>query len=150
MRIERHLDRLHAAARSRRALYWFAWINRVLLAVAFVPSGLKKALGHRFTQIPVTDPVGFFFEAMYRTGPYYRFIGLVQLGAAVLLLLPRTTHLGALVYLPIAVNIFIITVSMHFTGTPFVTGGMLLACLFLVCWHYDRWKTVIFAPTRTA
>jgi hypothetical protein len=55
-------------------------------------------------------------------------------------LIPRTATLGALVYFPIILNFFIIMVSMHFTGTPFITGLMLLANIYLLCWDYDKLK----------
>jgi uncharacterized membrane protein YphA (DoxX/SURF4 family) len=112
----------------------------VLLALAFIPSGLTKALGNRFTRLGLESPVGFFFESLYRTGFYWRFLGLCQLAAALLLLIPRTATLGALVYLPLTLNIFVITVSLRFTGTPFITGLMLLANVYLLCWDYDKLK----------
>lgn len=122
-------------------------MNRVLLALAFLPSGLTKIQAHRFTILGVDNPVGFFFEAMYRTGIYWQFIGAAQLAAAALLLIPRTHALGALLYFPIALNIFLITVGIGFRGTPFITGPMVLASMFLLCWHYDAWKGVLF-PQR--
>ena len=144
--MEALFDRWHAAARSRAWLYRFAWLNRIVLALAFTPSGWTKLIGHRFTALPVEHPVGFFFEAMYRTGFYWNFLGAAQLGAALLLLIPRTHALGALLYFPIVANVFLITVSMGFRGTPVVTGLMLMANLFLVCWHYDSWKRILFPP----
>lgn len=147
MNVESALDRYWAAARGNRWLGRFAWFNRVALFLAFLPSGTTKLLGHRFTQLGLDSPVGFFFEAMYRTGGYWRFIGLAQLVAGLLLLIPRTQALGALLYFPIALNVFLITISIGFQGTPFITGGMLLASTYLVCWHYDAWRAVIF-PSR--
>jgi uncharacterized membrane protein YphA (DoxX/SURF4 family) len=76
----------------------FTVFTRILLALAFTPSGITKVVGHRFTILGLDTPVGFFFEAMYRTGFYWRFLGLCQLGAALLLLIPRTATIGALVY----------------------------------------------------
>ena len=70
-------------------------MNRILLAMAFLPTGLVKATGQRFTLLPVDTPVGFFFEAMYRTGPFWRFIGVVQVASAVMLLIPGTALLDA-------------------------------------------------------
>ena len=140
------MDRWWIAARRHRVLHWFAWLNRVLLAVAFLPSGVTKLLGHRFTRLSLADPVGFFFEALYRTGIYWRFLGFAQLTAALLLLIPRTQALGALMYFPIILNIFLITVGIGFTGTPYITGAMLLGSLYLVCWHYDSWRSLIIAP----
>ena len=132
------LDRLHAAARRHVWLGRLAIVTRVLLALGFTPSGWTKLVGHRFTQLGPDTPVGFFFEALYRTGFYWQFLGAVQLLAAVLLVIPRTTTLGAVLYFPVIVNIFLITVSMHFQGTPVITGLMLLGSVFLLCWDYDR------------
>ena len=137
------IDRAHAWARRQRWLRVFTVLTRVLLALAFIPSGLTKALGNRFTRLGLESPVGFFFEALYRTGFYWRFLGLCQLAAALLLLIPRTATLGALAYLPLTLNIFVITVSMRFTGTPFITGLMLLANVYLLCWDYDRLKRLL-------
>ena len=121
----------------------FTVMTRVLLALGFTPSGLTKLLGNRFTILGVETPVGFFFEALYRSGFYWNFIGACQLLAALLLLIPRTATLGALVYFPLILNIFVITVSLHFTGTPVITGLMLLASTYLLCWDADKLKPLI-------
>ena len=99
--------------------------------MAFFPTGLVKLTGQRFTLLGVDTPVGFFFEAMYQTGPYWRFIGLAQITASVLLLIPRTATLGALLFLPIGTSIFLITWGVGFQGTVWVTSGMLLAVVYL-------------------
>jgi uncharacterized membrane protein YphA (DoxX/SURF4 family) len=136
------LAQLQLRLAQQRLMRYFTTLTRVLLAVGFLPSGLTKVLGNRFTRLGLDTPVGFFFEALYRTGYYWRFIGLCQLAAAALLLLPRTATLGALLYFPIILNIFIITVSMNFTGTPVITGLMLLANLYLLWWDRDRLRGV--------
>ena len=133
-------DRVHAGVRGNAWLRRFTTLTRVLLALGFLPSGLTKLVGSRFTVLGLDNPVGFFFEAFYRSGFYWNFIGACQLGAAALLLVPRTATLGALAYFPIILNIFVITFSMGFRGTPFVAGLMLLANLYLLCWDYDRLK----------
>ena len=136
------LDQLHARVKRNRLLKIFTVFTRILLALAFLPSGLTKVLGNRFTVLGIDDPVGFFFEALYRTGFYWRFLGICQLTVALLLVLPRTATLGALAYFPLILNIFVITVSMGFTGTPVITGLMLLASIYLLCWDYDKLKKV--------
>ena len=137
------MERAHRRVKEQRYLKIFTVLTRVLLALGFLPSGLTKVLGNRFTILGVDHPVGFFFEAMYRTGFYWRFLGLCQLAAAALLVIPKTATIGALVYFPLILNIFVITVSLHFTGTPFITGLMLLANLYLLCWDYDKLKHLI-------
>jgi hypothetical protein len=144
--LEVSLRALHEGARRWSALYRLALITRMLLALAFVPTALVKVRGMRFTSIGIESPVGFFFEAMYRTGAYWQFIGWAQLVAGVLLLIPQTATLGALLFFPVILNIFIITVALDFTGTWVVTGLMLLASLFLLCWDWHRLAPIIFGP----
>lgn len=116
------------------------WLTRILLAVGFLPSGLTKLLGRRFTTLSVESPIGAFFEAMYQTGFYWHFLGGAQVAAAALLLIPRWSHLGAALFLPIIVNIFVITVALDFTGTPVIVGLMLFAALYLCLWDYHRFR----------
>lgn len=138
-----HLDQWHASARRNRWLARLAVITRLLLALGFTPSGWTKLSGHRFTTLPISNPVGFIFEALFQTGWYWNFLGAVQLLAAILLLVPRTTTLGAVIYFPIIVNIFLLTLSMNFRGTPVITGMMLLGSVFLLCWDYHRLKHIL-------
>src|SRR5262245_50620310 len=94
------LDKIHLAVIRNIWLQRFTLFNRAVLAAAFIPSGLKKALGERFTRMPIEHPVGFFFEAFYQTGFYYNFVGWMQLLVAVLLLIPRTSTVGAVIAFP--------------------------------------------------
>lgn len=145
--MEAFLDRLHARARRSPVLQRLAVISRILLAVGFIPTALVKVLGRRFmTTVVPGDPISDLFEALYRSGGYWRFIGLAQVTAGVLLLVPRTATLGAVLFFPIILNIFVITVALDFGGTPVVTGLMLLASFFLLCWDYHRLKAVLWAP----
>jgi uncharacterized membrane protein YphA (DoxX/SURF4 family) len=137
-------DRLHAAVRRVRSLNRFAWSVRVLLAAAFVPSGLIKVLGLPFTRLdPRTSDVGRLFAALeHDFGGLYPFIGACQLAAAVLLLVPRTTLVGALVHLPITSGIVVITTTVGFRGTWLIAWLMLLGVTFLICWDWHRVKAL--------
>lgn len=146
----RHLDRVFLRARESPFLYRFTLFTRILLAAGFIPTGMVKLLGERFTLISPETPIGAFFEAMYQTGLYWRFLGAGQLVAGLLLLVPRTAHLGAAAFLPIILNIFVVTVALSFTGTPVVTGLMLLAVVYLVAWDYHRFRPLLTeAPPLT-
>ena len=137
------IDRLHARATRSPLLVIVTALSRVLLALAFLPSGLVKVRGERFTTLPVTDPVGYFFDGFFSAPGYYRFVGVMQLTAALLLLIPRTAPLGAVIYLPIVLNIFVITVAVGFGGTAVITALMLFGTVYLLCWEYDRWKALL-------
>lgn len=133
----------HLFIRSKKLFKLFTWCTRMLLFLAFLPSGLKKILGQRFTLIGIDNPIGFFFEALYRSGFYWNFLGFMQLTAGLLLLIPRTSFFGALLYLPIIINILIIVTAMQFTGTPYVAGLMLLANVYLLLWDYNKLKRLV-------
>lgn len=137
------LDSLHAEARRNRILQYFAVFNRLILAVSFFPSGMTKLLGYRFSQLSLEYPPGYFFDAFYRTGGWYRFVGFFQVLAAILLLFPRTATLGTAIFFPIVLNIVLITIFVDFQGTWMITSLMLLANLYLICWDYDKFKAIL-------
>jgi uncharacterized membrane protein YphA (DoxX/SURF4 family) len=114
----------------------------VALALGFIPSGIVKVTGERFTALPSNHPLGHYFDALHLTGFYYTFIGVGQLTAALLLLIPKTTFLGAILYFPIIVNICVLTYATRFEGTRIATL-MLLANLYLLCWDYARLKYLL-------
>ncbi len=84
-----------------------------------------------------------FFETLYQSGLYWNFIGWGQLIAGLLLMTQRYAKLGALVFLPIITNIFVITISYDFRGTSTVTGLMLLSNITLILWDWDTLKVLI-------
>ena len=65
------ITEVHSSLRSKKVFVFFTWFTRILLCLAFLPSGLKKVLGLRFTNMGIENTVGFFFEALYRTGFYW-------------------------------------------------------------------------------
>ena len=106
-------------------------------------SAIVKIRGERFAAgLSVNNPMGHYFEALYQTEYYYTFIGIAQLLIALLLLIPRTAPLGALMYFPVILNICILTYAVRFEGTR-TTTLMLLASLYLLCWYYDRLKYIL-------
>jgi hypothetical protein len=116
----------------------------VLLGIGFIFPSIPKILHKPFTVLPDTNPVGHYFNALYQTGFYYEFLGWAQLTAALLLLFPRTAHIGSLLFLPIIANIAVLTTAVGFKGTWLVTILMCLAATWLVAWEYDRLKPIIF------
>jgi hypothetical protein len=134
------VDLVFLRLRSGPFFYRLALLTRILLAAGFIPTGIVKLLGERFTLISPDTPIGAFFEAMYQTGMYWRFLGLTQVAAGVLLLFPRTAHLGAAAFFGVILNIFVITISLGFRGTPVVTGLMLLAVTYLCVWDWHRFR----------
>lgn len=144
MKIQKTLDDLHEFVTKITILQIFTSFTRILLAIGFTPPSIKKIMYEPFTILPDSHPVGHYFNALYQTGFYYQFLGWAQLIAAILLLFPRTAHLGALMFFPIILNIAVLTVSVGFQGTWVITILMSLAALYLVAWDYDRLKPILF------
>jgi uncharacterized membrane protein YphA (DoxX/SURF4 family) len=137
------IEEIYQAAKADDWFKKFAVFCRVALAISFIPTGLVKIMGERFAAgLPANNPLGHYFEALHQTGYYYTFIGITQIIIAILLLIPRTSLLGALMYFPIIVNICVLTYATRFEGTRLVTM-MVLASLFLLIWDYDRIKHIL-------
>jgi len=125
----------------------FIIYTRYLIGGAFVFASLVKIMGERFTaesgaENPI-DSSWHFFETMYASGLYWKFIGMAQLLAGFLLMTQRYAKLGALINLPIICNIFIITLSYYFAFTPVITGLMLLANILLIVWDWNQLKVIV-------
>ena len=88
-------------------------------------------------------PMGHYLEALHTTGFYYTFIGVVQVAAAIMLLVPRTVTLGAFLYFPVILNITILTYATRFDGSLFTAPLMTLANLYLLGWNYEKWKYIL-------
>ncbi|MCL6219962.1 hypothetical protein [Zunongwangia pacifica] len=122
----------------------FIIYTRYLIGGTFVFASLIKIKGHRFTsesgELNPINSAWHFFETMYQSGLYWQFIGITQLIAGFFLMTQKFSKLGALISLPIILNIFIITLSYYFAYTPVITGFMLLANLLLIIWEWNELK----------
>lgn len=137
------LGEIYFEAKADPWLKGFALFCRIAMAVSFLPAGMVKIMGERFAEgLPSNNPLGHYFDALYLTGYYYTFIGITQVIIALLLLIPRTALLGALMYFPVIINIGVLTYALRFDGTRLVTM-LALACLYVLCWDYDRIRPVL-------
>jgi hypothetical protein len=137
------LEQFYDEAKGNKWYGYFAVLCRFTLAVAWLISGIVKIKGERFAAgLSSNHPLGQYFDALLNTGYYYTFIGVGQVIVALLLLIPRTSLLGAISSFPIILNICVLTYSVRFEGTRVATF-MLLANLFLLCWDYNRLKSIL-------
>jgi uncharacterized membrane protein YphA (DoxX/SURF4 family) len=137
------IEEIYYEAKADKWFKRFAVFCRIALAASFIPAGFVKIMGERFAAgLPSNNPLGHYFDALQITGYYYTFIGITQIIIAIFLLVPRTSLLGALMYFPIIINICVLTYATRFDGTRAVTM-MVLACLFLLIWDYDRLKYIL-------
>ncbi|HMV07667.1 MAG TPA: hypothetical protein PK325_00295 [Cyclobacteriaceae bacterium] len=109
-------------------------------------SGQQLLISNPGASIETLEPLQQFFRVMATSGLYWEFIGLTQVIGGGLLMTQRFSKLGAVIFFGLILNIFIITVSYGFQGTPVVTGLMLLATVFLLLWDLNSFQFVLTAP----
>lgn len=144
MNILNNFEEIYLKVKENRWYFLFSIFCRISLAYAFIVAGMVKILGERFASgLSVLHPMGAYLEALHHTGYYYTFIGIAQVLAAILLLIPRTVTLGALLYFPIIVNIWILSFAVRFEGSIITSPLMVLANLYLLVWNYDRLKYIL-------
>ncbi len=133
--------------KQKTFLQLFVIYLRYLIGFSFIFASLVKIQGLRFTsESGAENPINsawHFFETLYESGLYWRFLGIAQFITGSLLITQRFAKLGAILFLPIIANIFVITISYVFNGTPIITGLMLLSTLFLIFWDWDSLKILI-------
>lgn len=150
------MDRLDALIERLRAARWanLAVANlRILIGFAFVPAGLTKVLGQPFTDPGNRGVFHDFLHAFLATDGFYRWVGAMQLVAAVLLMTQRKATLGAAVALPIASAIMVFCWSTARAPTVIVTTLIVLGLAGLLVWELRAWRGVLTErppPPRTA
>ena len=98
MKLLANLDHLYEECKRNLWLHYFAVFCRVALALGFIPSGIEKVMGERFTALPSNHPLGHYFDALHLTGFYYTFIGVSQLTVALLLAWNAASIVGSSTY----------------------------------------------------
>lgn len=137
-------EKFYIEIKGNRWYWFFSIFCRFSLAFAFIVAGMVKIMGQRFASgLSVKHPMGAYLEALHHTGFYYPFIGIAQVLAAILLIIPRTVTLGALIYLPIILNIWLLSFAVRFEGSFLTSPLMVLANLYLLIWNYDRLKYIL-------
>ncbi|GAB5527378.1 MAG: hypothetical protein Roseis2KO_52500 [Roseivirga sp.] len=121
---------------------------RVFLGLIFFTAGMSKLyFEHQFPGI--IGPVWLEERlAEHDLGLYARFIAGSQIIAGLLLFTQRFSTLGAILTFPIILNIFMVTVSMKWQGTPYVNFFLLSLNAWLLAYDYPKLKFIVTDVTR--
>ena len=116
---------------------------RVFLGLIFFTAGMSKLyFEHQFPGI--IGPVWLEERlAEHDLGMYARFIAGSQIIAGLLLFTQRFATLGAILTFPIILNIFMVTVSMGWRGTPYVNFFLLSLNAWLLAYDYHKLKFIL-------
>lgn len=123
------------------------WGISIGLAAFFIYKGINK---HWLNPCKVYGPDSTvppeyiqLITAMCTSG-FLKMIGLLQAISGILLLIPRTRLIGAILLLPIIFNIFMIHAFLDNRPDELVESGIpLLGNVILIILMYDKWKSLI-------
>ena len=130
-------------------------VARVLIALVLIDYGWGKLTGDQFGITPLemkmpVERVSLFRLSWYLFDqePFKSFIGISQILAGLLLLYRRTFLLGALLSIPILLNILIIDITFIKDPAFYWRLSYYLILIFLILWHYrDRMKQALKSIT---
>ncbi len=117
--------------------------TRVFLGLIFFTAGMAKLFAdHKFPGL--IGPVWLEERlAEHNLGLYARFIAWSQVIAGLTLLSQRFATLGAILTFPIILNIWLVTISLEWQGTPYVNFVLILLNLHLLIADYPKLKFIL-------
>jgi len=123
--------------------YYFIICLRIVAGTVFIPSGLLKIQGKRFSYFCPEMYSSTFFTELHQTGFYWSFLGFCQLLTAFLLYSQRYTALSSLMFFSICTNIFIFTLSVGLNDKSIIMFFMMIIACLLIAWDYQRIKLLL-------
>ncbi|MBX7152618.1 DoxX family membrane protein [bacterium] len=127
--------------KSAKFIRWIIFSIRVFLGLIFFTAGMAKLTQHFPGFI---GPVWLEEKlAPYGLGFYARFIAYCQVIVGWLLLTQRFATLGAIMLFPLLLNIFMVTVSLEWRGTPYINFFLLILNGILLAYDFDKLKFIL-------
>ncbi|MBF9236913.1 DoxX family membrane protein [Hymenobacter sp. BT683] len=123
--------------------------SRLLLGALMLGGGLYKLSDNHLPGL-MGPPMDHAFLAKHSLEIFGQFIGVAQLLIGLLLLSGRFALLGAVLLVPMWLNIIFLTWSQHWTGTPFLTTGFLVLNIGLLLHDFPRLKWLLYPPADAA
>lgn len=147
------MEGLISTLKQNVILQLFTIFLRYLLGAAFVFASIFKIQGVRFTpESAANAPINsleHFFETMYQTPYYWSFIGWAQLAVGVLMMSQLFSTAGAVVYFPMILNIFVITISFQSPNILLITFLMMCGNVYLLLWDWNKLKFIAVPAPST-
>ncbi len=143
---------------SEKLRSWIGGIVRYWLAASISTYGFAKILKAQFYQsISANDSLVQSLSGFDLTWNYFGhsyamavIIAIFQIGGSVLLLFRRTTLLGALILLPVMLNILLINLFYDIGALPFLYSILYtLGLVYLMVFRWKDIKAILFKPVYT-
>ena len=143
---------------SEKLRSWISGIVRYWLAASICTYGFAKILKAQFYQsISANDSLVQSLSGFDLTWNYFGhsyalsvIIAIFQIGGSVLLLFRRTTLLGAVILLPVILNILLINLFYQIGALPFLYSILYtLGLVYLLVFRWKDIKVILFKPVYT-
>lgn len=146
------MDKLISSLKQITIFQIFTISLRYLLGGSFVYASIFKIEGIRFApesgeSAPINS-LAHFLETMYQANLYWSFIGWGQLTIGFLMMSQTFSTVGAVAFLPMILNILIITVSFGSNNILIITSLMLLGNIYLLFWDWSKLKFIILPSAK--
>lgn len=116
---------------------------RIFLGFIFFTAGMGKLTnGHYFPISMFPISLAKLLEP-YGLSLYGEFVAWSQVVIGFLLMSQRFATIGAIMSLPLIINIFVVTVSIGFVGTPYLNAFLIALNLFLLAADYHKLKFLV-------
>ena len=119
---------------------------RIFLGVLFLTAGIGKLV----PGFPGLMGPPWLEEVLvkYDLAFYARFIAFSQIVIGWMLLTQRFATLGAVMLLPMLLNILMVTISQNWRGTPYVVSVFILQNIYLLLYDFDKLKFLLTEETE--
>lgn len=113
---------------------------RIFLGFVFFTAGMGKLTQGQYFPLTMFPMSLSKMLAPYGLGLWGEFVAWSQVVIGFLLMSQRFATVGAIMSLPLIVNIFFVTVSLEFKGTPYLNAFLIFLNLYLLAADYHKWK----------
>lgn len=121
---------------------WIVGCIRFWLGFILLSAGVTKMLQGNFIQL-IGPPWLIEVLAKHQLGLFAEFIAISQIIIGFCLLVKRFATLGAVMAIPMFLNILMVTISQDWRGTPYVVGFFLVCNVYLLVWDFDKLKFLL-------
>jgi hypothetical protein len=116
---------------------------RIFLGFIFFTAGMGKLTQGQYFPLTMFPMSLAKMLAPYGLGLWGEFVAWSQVLIGFLLMSQRFATLGAIMSLPLILNIFVVTVSLGFGGTPYLNAFLIFLNLYLLAADYHKLKFLL-------
>lgn len=133
----------------KKLLHWGVVPTRLLLGAVFFTAGMAKIWpDHQFPGL--IGPVWLIEQLeKHQLGTFAAFVAWSQIIIGFMLMTQRFARLGAVMLVPMLLNILLVTISQQWQGTPYIISIFLLMNMYLLLMDFEVLKWLLSDQKNT-